>query len=797
MQVGVGYSDNPDSTAAGRLAAEEAISNSGREDQCDLVLLFCTARHDARILRSAVAQVTGNDTRIYGGGAAGIITNDSFGYAGDQVGVACVWLEGAACEAVVDGGLLEGEADAGARLGGMLGDLGIEPETPTVLFYDAVDKTHGDVRLVMATWILEGLEKGLGFLPDLVGAGMQGDHNCSPVEQFIGEGMAEHCAMALTFPQGIGIDTAIMHGCRPASTYHTVTKADGPVILEIDGKPALTCMDELLGSSIAPEEYPFFLLFGLNHGDRWGEYDEDDYASRLCLGIDKERGGIVMFEPDMVEGTQFQLMFRSLGLEYMKPKIESLFEQLDGREPVFALYIDCAGRCAGYGGNDMEDAVVVQEIVGDRVPLLGLYTGVEIASIGGKPRGLDWTGVFCLFSKDDGRKRSKAGMQMWDSSAPNNASGSAADGITIEAVQKLAEQNAAKILELDTQSIAIRHELEQKRRGFGLLSELAVSLRQSSDYQGIFVPVAQRINAALNMQRTIVLFPDPAEEGLFYAGAMQGYTEEERAVLHGARIAVDPMLLDEDHPVVVTSADDEGFMEGFRKAIKLPYFISMPILVRSEVIALLVTGRLVEQVPFLSQLNMGDVENVQAIGALLSSVVVHQRLDAVSKQARTDPLTGLLNRGALEFEVDASLHGGRANDQSFAFLMIDFDHFKDVNDTYGHLQGDMALKALAAALRSSFRSSDIVARFGGDEFAVFCPTPDDESYIIKRVESLIESWRSTPMITEGGGEFYATLSIGIAFAPKNGMTYDELFGNADIALYRSKQNGRDRYTVFE
>lgn len=157
-------------------------------------------------------------------------------------------------------------------------------------------------------------------------------------------------------------------------------------------------MDKLLGTAIPPEDYPFFLILGVNKGEKWGEFDENSYASRLCLAIDREREGIVIFEPDMVEGTEFQIMYRSLDLDYMAPKIEDCFARLDNREAVFALYIDCAGRAAGYAGMDLEDALVVQKTVAGRVPLLGIYTGVEIASVEGHPRGLDWTGVFCLFS---------------------------------------------------------------------------------------------------------------------------------------------------------------------------------------------------------------------------------------------------------------------------------------------------------------------------------------------------------------------------------------------------------------
>ncbi len=189
-----------------------------------------------------------------------------------------------------------------------------------------------------------------------------------------------------------------MHGCYPATGYYTVTKSDAQTILEINDEPALKFMDKLLGSAVTPEQYPFFLILGVNGSEKWGQFDESSYASRLYLGIDKERDGIVMFEPDMVAGTEFQVMYRSLDLDYMAPKMEALFAGIDGRRPVFALYIDCAGRAAGYGGLDMEDTLVVQRTVAGRAPLLGIYTGVEIADIQGRPRVLDWTGVFCLFS---------------------------------------------------------------------------------------------------------------------------------------------------------------------------------------------------------------------------------------------------------------------------------------------------------------------------------------------------------------------------------------------------------------
>lgn len=398
MFVEVGFSDNPDTAIAGREAIRQALQRAQRTDCCDMVLLFATARHDAHSLRKAVSTAVGPTVPIVGGAAIGVITNTQFGYAGDQVALALIWFAQGQCELFVQGGLNGSEVEVGRLLGQRLINKGIGPDTSIMLFYDAIDRSRGDVRIAMAVYLLQGLEEGMGFLPNIMGGGLQGDYTASATHQWTGTGIGQHTTLALAFGEGVRIDHTIMHGCRPATSYYTVTKADQQTILEINNVPALDFMEQLLGNSVPPENFPFFLAFGVNDGNKWGDFDETNYASRLCLAIDRERKALVMFEPDMVAGTEFQLMYRSLDFDYMMPRIDSLFANLEGRKAVFALYIDCAGRAAGYGGAEIEDALVVQRAVGNKVPLLGLYSGVEIASIKGRPRGLDWTGVFCLFS---------------------------------------------------------------------------------------------------------------------------------------------------------------------------------------------------------------------------------------------------------------------------------------------------------------------------------------------------------------------------------------------------------------
>ncbi|HZK18171.1 MAG TPA: FIST N-terminal domain-containing protein, partial [Clostridia bacterium] len=504
MKVGVGYCDNPDSTLAGRLAAEEALAAAHQPGICDLVLLFCTARHDQKALRREVAKTTGNYSSIYGGGAAGIITNDNFGYAGDQVGVACIWLNESQCNIVCQGGLAAGgEFGSGVELAKKLVHTGASEDSPIMLFYDAVNgAADSNTRLLMGTWLLEGIEKQLGPMLTVLGGGLIGDHILTPTKQFVGDRMDKHQTIALTFSKDIQINCVSLNPCYPASPYYTVTKADGPMILEINNKPAITFMDQILGSSIKPEEYPFLLSLGINYGNSGENYNENNYVCRSCQGIDTERDGIIMFEPDMTAGTKFQVMSRSFGLDYIYPKVENLLDALGDNQPVFAFYIDCAGRCAGFGGTDNEDARVIQDIVGNRFPLFGVYTGGEIAPVGGRSRSLDWTGVFCVFTQGEGSSN-KIETTLGRVGSQDKADLSKQHkGFSYNQTEELCMQNLSKVLTLGNQNIALRNELEQKRRGLSLLAEQSVSLKGLADPENIFYSMTQRINAALNMQKT-------------------------------------------------------------------------------------------------------------------------------------------------------------------------------------------------------------------------------------------------------------------------------------------------------
>lgn len=199
-------------------------------------------------------------------------------------------------------------------------------------------------------------------------------------------------------------------------------------------------------------------------------------------------------------------------------------------------------------------------------------------------------------------------------------------------LRRAAQESAAKIFSLEAQSIVTRHELEQKRRGFSLMAELTTSLRDGNDYDSIFTAVSRRINATLNMQRTVVLRPEA--KGVFKASILHGCTAEEKARISALCIKPDPELLEPGRAVLVTGEDPEDRLVSFRTALGLPYFISVPVVLYNEVAAILVTGRLAEQPQYSPRLGSSDVETVQTVGAYLVAMLASQRLVEAEKRTQ-------------------------------------------------------------------------------------------------------------------------------------------------------------------
>jgi len=168
--------------------------------------------------------------------------------------------------------------------------------------------------------------------------------------------------------------------------------------------------------------------------------------------------------------------------------------------------------------------------------------------------------------------------------------------------------------------------------------------------------------------------------------------------------------------------------------------------------------------------------------------------ERLKHMAYHDPLTGLANRNKLEQFINHILASARRHQMGFALLFLDLDHFKNVNDTIGHEAGDLLLQIVAERLRGTIRSTDMVARLGGDEFVLLVTDVVKTESVALIAQKILESMLKVIIIK--GQEIYITTSIGISFYPYDGQNMQTLMKNADLALYRAKDHGRNNYQFY-
>ncbi len=177
--------------------------------------------------------------------------------------------------------------------------------------------------------------------------------------------------------------------------------------------------------------------------------------------------------------------------------------------------------------------------------------------------------------------------------------------------------------------------------------------------------------------------------------------------------------------------------------------------------------------------------------------LLKEALQQAIGEAMTDPLTGLNNRRAFDRIISEVIDGGTTSVHSHSLLMLDVDHFKRVNDTYGHVFGDKVLRSIAHVLQSKVKGADSVARFGGEEFAVLLPKTGAKGaeVVAEQIREAVEKGR----IRDPGKGIEVgkiTISIGVALY-RVGDTAESFIERADRALYQSKKDGRNRVTVAE
>ncbi len=159
-------------------------------------------------------------------------------------------------------------------------------------------------------------------------------------------------------------------------------------------------------------------------------------------------------------------------------------------------------------------------------------------------------------------------------------------------------------------------------------------------------------------------------------------------------------------------------------------------------------------------------------------------------QANTDSLTGAMSRRSFQTSTEREIARAQRNGTELSCALIDIDHFKSINDTYGHGVGDVVLQRVVATCKSELRASDYIGRLGGEEFAAMLPdaSPDSALEVAERIRKAVAA-----MVVEvSAGKIGATVSIGLATRTAVENNFELLLRRADVAVYKAKSGGRNR-----
>ena len=367
-----------------------------------LLLVFCGGKHDPATVLSTLRSAYG-PVPVVGGSAAGAIGCGQFGCSGLELGIVAFRASDVVPRVHVTYDLLAGERQAGLALARDVAASATD-EAVVLLLFDSVASV-APLRLHHASAIVEGFQAGLDGKPlTLIGGGLLTDMNLSDSWVFTGDAVRKHAAVALVFPPAVRAETMVLHGCRPVSAFMEVTDVEGAVVRALDGRPALAVIEELIGLQLVRDggaDLSLVATLGEKHGDPFAPYDENAYVNRLILSADRATGSVTLFEPDFRRGAKVQIMARdnALMLDSVRRGTAAVRERQASFRPFLTLYIDCAGRASARSGARIEEAELVLRNLDPAMPLLGFYSGVEIAPFGDYSRPLDWTGVLTMLGR--------------------------------------------------------------------------------------------------------------------------------------------------------------------------------------------------------------------------------------------------------------------------------------------------------------------------------------------------------------------------------------------------------------
>jgi diguanylate cyclase (GGDEF)-like protein/PAS domain S-box-containing protein len=189
-----------------------------------------------------------------------------------------------------------------------------------------------------------------------------------------------------------------------------------------------------------------------------------------------------------------------------------------------------------------------------------------------------------------------------------------------------------------------------------------------------------------------------------------------------------------------------------------------------------------------------SAENISLLKSVVAQMAVALEGAQYFENSIVDSMTKLFNKGYFESRFATEVGRARRESTELTLLICDIDHFKKVNDTYGHAVGDLVLKNVAQFIKSTCRTTDLACRYGGEEFCIILPETKAPGAIIfaERLRKIVEAGS----VKHNNEDLKVTISLGMAMFPAHGLSEKDIFAHADEALYESKSKGRNRWTIY-
>ncbi|MBI5833054.1 MAG: diguanylate cyclase [Armatimonadetes bacterium] len=364
----------------------------------------------------------------------------------------------------------------------------------------------------------------------------------------------------------------------------------------------------------------------------------------------------------------------------------------------------------------------------------------------------------------------------------------------VDRLQAFADHAAGQL-----RGVRVYEDLQQRVEELSVLCDISRELSSSLERDRLLSKIVDSSCTLLHCGMASLMLFDDDKQSLRILHAM-GLPDE---VVAGAKIVpgegVAGWVAEHGEPLLIEDiTQDSRFFRPQRAGEQSRKYsnrslLSVPLLIGTEVVGVLNVNNKINHAIFTPR----DRDNLALLASQAAVSIENARLyETLQRLAVTDPLTKLFRRNYFEEQVDAEISRCVRYKRPLSVMMIDIDHFKSINDTYGHQMGDQVLVGLAGLLRRYGRKDDVIARYGGEEFVALLVETDDEGAQMAG-ERIREATQAFAFDAGRAEPLRITVSVGHASYPDHTDTLDGLVGMADLALYAAKHGGRNQVRGYQ